>query len=92
LFVFDLDDLNGKEIRTFYVPTYISSRYYTFIVDTTTNPMKTGEWVLNIYEKANTANTDTTGLTPSYVSKAKIETTEPADNYHTPTLNDERID
>jgi len=92
-FHWKLDDLNGKVVELFLTPSYISERFYTFAMDTTANPMKTGEWVLNVYElSTNDPSPDLTGLTPAYVSKARIYKTPPSDNYHTINLNDERID
>lgn len=91
LFVFTSDDLNGKELRYFLVPTFESSRYYTFEVDTTSQPMITGEWVLKIYEKENTDNTNTTDLLPSYISKVRIYKEFPADFINTINLVDYRL-
>jgi hypothetical protein len=55
--------------------------------------MKTGEWVLEVYELSNNnPSPDVSNLTPNYVSKARIYKTLPSDNYNTITLNDERID
>lgn len=92
LFVWTFDDLNTTVISTFYVPVSTSQRYYSFTVDTTAVPMKTGEWVLNVYEMNGTGSTDVTGLTPLYISKARIYKTFAADNFHTPTLSDNRHD
>ena len=90
LFVWEFDDLNTTKISTFYTASVSSERYYSFTVDTTAVPMKTGEWVLKVYEMANTGSTDVTGLTASYISKARIYRTFTSDNYNTPTLSDER--
>jgi hypothetical protein len=54
--------------------------------------MKTGEWVLRVYEMANTGSTDVTGLTPLYISKVRLYKTFAADNFHVPTLSDNRHD
>ena len=54
--------------------------------------MKTGEWVLKIYEKENTSNTDTTGLEPLFIGKVRIYKTFPADFVNNLTLHDERFD
>lgn len=92
-FVWTLDDLNGKVVELYLTPSYISERFYTFTMDTTTNAMQTGEWVLKVYELSNNnPSPDVSSLTPSYVSKARIYKTQPSDNYHTINLNDERID
>lgn len=92
LFVFTFDDLNEPVISTFIVPTVETERYYTFSINTTANPMKTGEWVLRVYEMANTGSTDVTGLTPLYISKVRLYKTFAADNFHVPTLSDNRHD
>lgn len=90
-FQFTMDDLNGTTVATEIVPDYISTRFYTFTFDTTANPMKTGEWVLEVYELENSGD-PITGLTPSYVSKVRIYKTIADDNYFTRTLTDGRFD
>ncbi len=91
-FYFKSDDLNGKEVELYLTPTFSSERFYTFIMDTTTNPIITGEGVLKVYELANNNPSPTlTGLTPNYISKYRIYKAEPTDNYHTINLDDERI-
>ncbi len=92
LFVWTFEDLNTTVTSTFIVPTTTSERYYSFVVNTTTVPMKTGEWVLRVYEMPNTGSTDVTGLTHKYISKARLYKTAATNNYHTPTLSDNRHD
>ena len=91
LFVFDMDDLNGTEVKYFLVENSSNTRYYSFIVDTTTYPMKTGEWVLRIYEKSNNSSTDYSGLSPKFVGKVRIYKDFPDDFINTITLQDYRL-
>lgn len=90
LFRFTMDDLNGTELTYFVNTTYSNSRYYSFYIDTTTNPMKTGEWVLEIYEKSTNLDTDIEGLTPKLISKVRIYKEFPEDYINTINLVDYR--
>lgn len=92
LFHFTVDDLNGTDLLYFLVETSSNERSWQFTINTTDNPMKTGEWVLKIYEKENTSNTDTTGLEPLFIGKVRIYKTFPADFVNNLTLHDERFD
>lgn len=92
LFVFTMQDLVGQEERLFIAAASFSSRYYTFNFNTTTTPLKTGEWVLKIYEKSSDANTSISGLEPSYISKVRIYKTFAESTYKSITIVDERID
>ena len=91
LFVFQMDDLNGTEVKYFLVESAYNTRYYSFTINTTTYPMQTGEWVLNIYEKSNTSSTDYSGLNPKFVGKVRIYKEFPADYINTITLQDYRL-
>lgn len=91
LFHFEMDDLNGTELAYYITPTSSNERYYSFEVDTTANPMKTGEWVLKVFERPNEDSTDTDGLTASLTAKVRIYKEFPSDYINTITLTDYRL-
>jgi len=92
-FQWTLNDLNGNVVELYLVASLSGERYYTFTMNTTANPMKTGEWTLKVFELANNdPSPDVSALTPNYISKARIYKIIPADTYNTISLTDERID
>lgn len=86
-----MDDLNGVELTYFLVPTSTNERSYQFTIDTTAKPMKTGEWVLRIYEKPNTNSLVITGE-PYYIGKVRIYKQFPADTYKEINITDDRFE
>lgn len=104
--MFKFDDLKGNIVKSFLSPSNAPNwysaftddtvvglswnRYYSFVVNTNTIVLKTGEWVLSIYEKSSNANTDYTGLFPQYVAKVRIYKEFAANPTNTLNIIDER--
>ncbi len=91
LFVFEFDDLNTELISVYLTPTTENSRYFIFNFDTDITPLKTGEYVLRVYEMETDDTIITTGLIPSYIGKVRIYKEFANDNFKSTTLSDERI-
>lgn len=107
LFVFVMDDLKGNVVKSFIepnnspnwynaftddiVPGLSWNRFYNFTVDTSTVVLKTGEWVLSIYEMEDQSTQDVTGLIPQYISKVKLYKTLPTNAINVLNLSDARV-
>lgn len=107
LFVFTFEDLKGVTVKSFIspnnapnwyeaftndiVPGLSFNRFYNFTVDTNTIVLRTGEWVLSIYEMANESTQVVTGLTPQYISKVRIYKNIPSNAINVLNLTDERV-
>jgi len=104
--VFKFDDLKGHVVKSFLSPSNVPNwysaftddivpglswnRYYSFVVNTNTIVLRTGDWVLSIYEMADQSSQDVTGLTAQYVSKVRIYKSFAANPTNTLAITDER--
>jgi hypothetical protein len=104
--VFKFDDLKGHTVKSFLTPSNAPNwkdaftddvvpglslnRYYSFVVDTNDIILRTGDWVLSIYEMADESSQDVTGLTAQYCAKVRIYKSFAANPTNTIEFIDER--